>query len=47
MSEGLKFMNWMIKIKNIHYTNDERMQVALEQIKKQENADKTSTREIK
>lgn len=42
MSEALKFMNWMVKIQNKHYANDDRMHVALEQIKKQENANRTS-----
>lgn len=34
MSEAEKFMHWMIKIQNIHYTNDNRMSKALENFNK-------------
>lgn len=44
MSRSLDFMNWMLKIQNIYYTDDNKMHAALESIKKQENANTTPTR---
>ena len=31
MSDKLKFMHWMMKIKNIYYTNDNLMSLAMEE----------------
>lgn len=37
MNRKLKFMQWMAKIGNIHYTNTEAMELALEKIENDAN----------
>lgn len=48
MNEAVKFMYWMIKIKNVHYTNDVLMGKALEKFRKpSNNVNITSTGNIR
>lgn len=48
MKTPIDFMNWMMKINNIHYTNDLEMSKALEKFKKSKKyADKTSKGKIR
>lgn len=37
MKEGIKFMQWMLKIRSIHYTNTEEMDRAVNKINKLEH----------